>query len=88
MTHYVLSTEFVPAYGPEMPPMVLFIVSCDVDGRDGAGVVDFSNDERKAMKFSDLPQICGGPIEIAVITSDRRFRWVKHKTWDAAIMEG
>jgi hypothetical protein len=42
----------------------------------------------KAMKFSDLPQICGGPIEIAVITSDRRFRWVKHKTWDAAIMEG
>ena len=42
----------------------------------------------KAMKFSDLPQICGGPIEIAVITTDRRFRWVKHKPWDAAIMEG
>lgn len=30
----------------------------------------------KAMKFSNLFQICGGPIEIAVITSDRRFRWV------------
>jgi hypothetical protein len=42
----------------------------------------------KAMKFSDLPQICGGPIEIAVITTDRRFRWVKHKPWDAAILEG
>jgi hypothetical protein len=41
----------------------------------------------KAMKFSDLPQICGGPIEIAVITTDRRFRWVKHKAWDAAILE-
>jgi hypothetical protein len=41
----------------------------------------------KAMKFSDLPQICGGPIEIAVITSDRRFLWVKHKAWDAAITE-
>jgi hypothetical protein len=42
----------------------------------------------KAMKFSDLPQICGGPIEIAVITTDRRFRWVRHKPWDAAILEG
>jgi hypothetical protein len=41
----------------------------------------------KAMKFSDLPQICGGPIEIAVITSDRPFRWVRHKPWDAAITE-
>jgi|SRR5271169_3224117 len=42
----------------------------------------------KAMKFSNLAQICGGPIEIAVITTDRRFRWVHHKEWDAAIMEG
>ena len=42
----------------------------------------------KAMKFSNLAQICGGPIEIAVITTDRRFRWVRHKEWDAAIAEG
>lgn len=42
----------------------------------------------KAMKFSALSQICGGPIEIAVITTDRKFRWVRHKEWDAAIMEG
>jgi hypothetical protein len=42
----------------------------------------------KAMKFSNLAQICGGPIEIAVITTDRRFRWVRHKEWDAAITEG
>lgn len=42
----------------------------------------------KAMKFSNLFQICGGPIELAVITSDRKFRWVKHKPWDAAITEG
>jgi hypothetical protein len=41
----------------------------------------------KAMKFSDFPQICGGPIEIAVITTDRCFRWVRHKVWDAAILE-
>lgn len=41
----------------------------------------------KAMKFSSLPQVCGGPLEIAVITTDRRFRWVKHKPWDAAILE-
>lgn len=42
----------------------------------------------KAMKFSSLPQVCGGPIELAVITSDRDFRWVRHKTWDSAIDEG
>lgn len=42
----------------------------------------------KAMKFSNFSQICGGPIELAVITTDRRFRWVRHKEWDAAIDEG
>jgi hypothetical protein len=42
----------------------------------------------KAHKFSNLSQICGGPIEIAVIRTDRRFRWVRHKGWDAAITEG
>jgi hypothetical protein len=42
----------------------------------------------KALKFSYLSQICGGPIEIAVITADRPFRWVRHKAWDSAIMEG
>jgi hypothetical protein len=42
----------------------------------------------KAMKFSNFFQICGGPIELAVITSDRRFRWVRHKAWDSAIGEG
>lgn len=42
----------------------------------------------KALKFSSLNQICGGPIEIAVITTDRNFRWVRHKGLDAAIIEG
>jgi hypothetical protein len=42
----------------------------------------------KALKFSSLQQICGGPIEIAIITTDRPFRWVRHKAFDAAISEG
>lgn len=42
----------------------------------------------KALKFSSFSQICGGPIELAVITTDRPFRWVRHKEWDAAIIEG
>jgi hypothetical protein len=42
----------------------------------------------KAYKFSMLSQICGGPIELAVITTDRPFRWVRHKEWDAAITGG
>jgi hypothetical protein len=41
----------------------------------------------KAVKFSLLPRICGGPIELAVITTDRNFRWVQHKSFDAAIRE-
>ena len=39
----------------------------------------------KAMKFANLPPVCGGPIEIAAITSDRPFRWVRHKQLDTAI---
>lgn len=42
----------------------------------------------KAIKFSGITQVCGGPIELAVITTDRKFRWVRHKTWDAAIKDG
>jgi hypothetical protein len=41
----------------------------------------------KAMKFSREARSCGGPIEIAVITTDRKFRWVQHKKWNAAIRE-
>ena len=42
----------------------------------------------KAMKFSVMSQICGGPVEIATITTDRQFRWVRHKEWDSAIIDG
>jgi len=42
----------------------------------------------KTMKFSHMAPVCGGPVEIAVITTDRRFRWVRHKKFDAAIGEG
>ena len=42
----------------------------------------------KGIKFSNLPQVCGGDIELAVITSDRNFRWVKHKSFDAAVFDG
>jgi hypothetical protein len=39
----------------------------------------------KAMKFSHLAPVCGGPIEIAVISTDRAFRWVRHKQLGEAI---
>lgn len=41
----------------------------------------------KTIKFSDREQVCGGPIEVAAITTDRKFRWVKHKDFDSAIGE-
>lgn len=39
----------------------------------------------KSMKFSKQEQFCGGPIEIAVVSTDRKFRWVTHKTLGQAI---
>jgi F420-0:gamma-glutamyl ligase len=42
----------------------------------------------KTMKFSHMAPVCGGPVEIAVVTTDRKFRWVRHKQSDAAIGEG
>jgi hypothetical protein len=42
----------------------------------------------QAMKFSHLAPVCGGPVEVAVITTDRPFRWVCHKSLDAAISQG
>ena len=42
----------------------------------------------KTMKFSHMAPACGGPVEVAAITTDRKFRWVRHKGFDAAIGEG
>jgi hypothetical protein len=42
----------------------------------------------KAMKFSQLAPVCGGAVEIAVVTTDRPFRWVRHKSLDAAVSHG
>lgn len=39
----------------------------------------------KMFKFSQLRPLCGGPIEIAAITTDRAFRWVKHKSLGEAL---
>jgi len=40
----------------------------------------------KSMKFSHLAPVCGGPIELAVIMTDRSFRWVRHKGLDSALV--
>jgi hypothetical protein len=42
----------------------------------------------KALKFSHLPPVCGGSVEVAVITTDRNFRWVRHKRFDSALVQG
>lgn len=40
----------------------------------------------RGTKFAKWPHWCGGPVEIAAITTDRPFRWVRHKSLDAAII--
>ena len=39
----------------------------------------------KAHKFMLGPAICGGAIEVGFISADRPFRWIRHKSFDAAI---
>ncbi len=39
----------------------------------------------KAQKFRFGPPSCGGSIEIGFITTDRNFRWARHKTFYSAI---
>ena len=39
----------------------------------------------RGVKFAQRAHVCGGPVEIAVITTDRPFRWVCHKEMDSAI---
>ncbi len=41
----------------------------------------------KAEKFKFGPPTCGGPIEVGFISTDRTFRWVKHKPFYSAIEE-
>jgi len=41
----------------------------------------------KAMKFSFGAPVAGGPIEIGFVSTDRRFRWVRHKTFSSAMLE-
>jgi hypothetical protein len=41
----------------------------------------------KAHKFLVGAPICGGAVEIGFVTADRPFRWVRHKPFDAAIMD-
>ena len=41
----------------------------------------------KGFKFRFGPPVCGGPIELAFVSTDRQFRWVRHKDFDSAILE-
>jgi hypothetical protein len=41
----------------------------------------------KAFKFRMGVPLCGGPIEIGYISTDRPFRWAKHKPFDSAIRD-
>jgi hypothetical protein len=41
----------------------------------------------KAFKFRSGPPICGGPLEIGFVSTDREFRWIRHKDFGSAIAE-
>jgi hypothetical protein len=41
----------------------------------------------KATKFRFGAPACGGPVEVGFITTDRHFRWARHKSFVSAIIE-
>lgn len=41
----------------------------------------------KGFKFRFGPPVVGGPVELAFVSTDRQFRWVRHKPFDSAIEE-
>jgi hypothetical protein len=41
----------------------------------------------KAFKFRYGPPLCGGPVEIGFVTTDRPFRWARHKPFTSAVQE-
>ena len=43
----------------------------------------YSNGGSPEGKFSHLVPVCGGPVEVAVVTTDQPFRRVRQKTLDA-----
>lgn len=41
----------------------------------------------KGFKFKQGTPACGGPIEVAYVSTDRKFRWARHKAFDSAVSE-
>lgn len=41
----------------------------------------------KAFKFRYGPPVCGGPVEVGFVTTDRPFRWARHKPFTSAVQE-
>lgn|GEM_PF-3532799 len=49
--------------------------------QEGIEFVDFlMNTQIQFQRFASQPQSCGGPIDIAVITPEESFQWVRRKT--------
>jgi hypothetical protein len=42
----------------------------------------------KVVKFSHLPTTCGGSADLAVITTDGSFRWIRHRGLASALGAG
>ena len=80
---------FPPNYGmlSERPPFASLGFT-DLPLREAIDYVHtYLSVTAKAMKFRYGPPICGGPIEVAYISTDRNLRWARHKRFDSAITE-
>jgi hypothetical protein len=80
-----LDAAFNAAFKEAVPPLAA-IGARDMPIREAIDYIySYLHITIKAHKFQFGVPICGGPIEIGFITSDRPFRWVRHKSFDAAI---
>jgi hypothetical protein len=78
---------FDQAFQDAIGPLVAAGVQ-DVPLRDAIDFVySYIHITIKAHKFRFGPPPCGGPIEIAFISTDRSFRWALHKSFQTAMFE-
>jgi hypothetical protein len=86
-----LSADFDVAYEKalnEITPVLAVAGATDIPIREAIDYVhSYLHITIKAFKFKFGPAVCGGPIEIGFITTDRPFRWACHKGFGTATYE-
>lgn len=86
-----LPDTFEESFGQVFESVAARLVSAgtqDIPIREAIDYVDtYVRVTIKAFKFRYGAPVCGGPIEVGFVTTDRPFRWARHKPFTSAVQE-